>query len=215
MINCGIDEAGRGPVIGPLVICGLCAEVEKIIPLKVRDSKALSRNSREKLYPRIIELSNAYEIEILSPDEIDRLRKEYTLNDIEAMYFARIIDKLGENIYYVDAADVDEERFAETIRKNTHVQAKIISKHHADRDFPIVSAASIVAKVIRDREVEKLKEVYGDFGSGYPSDPRTIKFLRDYFKINGSFPPIVRRSWGTLKKINTSLDLFYDGEMDG
>lgn len=215
MILCGIDEAGRGPVIGPLVICGLCAEENDLKGIGVKDSKLLTRARRERLYPEIISKVRNYKLEILKPDDIDRMRENYTLNEIEAIYFARIIDSMGSYTYIVDAADVDEMRFAEKIRENMHVNAEIISKHHADRDFPVVSSASIVAKVVRDWEVDELKKVYGDFGSGYPSDPRTVKFLREYFIRNKSFPPIVRRSWLTLKKINTSLDFFYNGDGDG
>ncbi|MGC9137592.1 MAG: ribonuclease HII [Thermoplasmata archaeon] len=212
---CGIDEAGRGPVIGPLVICGLCAEEDKIKGLKVRDSKELSRNRREILYQKIIENSNSYSLEILKPEVIDSMRRRYTLNEIEAIYIAKIIDSLGSNTYYVDAADVNEKRFEEEIRKYLKIDAVIISRHHADRDYPIVSAASIVAKVVRDREIDRLKEIYGDFGSGYPSDPRTIKFLKEYLIKNRRFPPIVRTTWETLKKINTSLEFFIDGEGNG
>ncbi len=212
MIVCGIDEAGRGPVIGPMVICGLCAEETKISSIGVKDSKLLSSKRREYFYNIIIENSNSYQIVYIQPQEIDSLRKKMKLNEIEAMYFAYIIEKLGKNTYIVDSADVDESRFADTIKKYLHISAEIISKHHADRDYPLVSAASIIAKVERDRKIEELKKIYGDFGSGYPSDPRTIEFLKKYFKEKRSFPPIVRTTWLTLKKINTSLDLFYNGD---
>ncbi|MEM0145297.1 MAG: ribonuclease HII [Thermoplasmata archaeon] len=215
MIYCGIDEAGRGPVIGPMVICGLCGDELKFSQIGVKDSKLLSKKKREYLYNIILDNSVSFEIIFLEPQEIDNMRKKLNLNEIEALYFAEIIKKIGKNLYVVDSADVDEDRFAEKIRKNLDINVEIISKHHADRDFPIVSAASIIAKVERDRRIEELKKIYGNFGSGYPSDPKTIEFLKNYFKENKEFPPIVRTSWLTLKKINTSFDLFYYGDKDG
>ena len=83
---------------------------------------------------------------------------------------------------------------------------KIISEHYADSTYPIVSAASILAKVERDRRVQELRSQYGEFGSGYSTDERTIKFLEDYYKENRRFPPIVRRSWETLRNIVSRIE---------
>ncbi|WP_457753524.1 ribonuclease HII, partial [Thermococcus sp.] len=82
---------------------------------------------------------------------------------------------------------------------------KIIAEHKADAKYLPVSAASILAKVTRDKAIEKLKKQYGEIGSGYPSDPRTRKFLEEYYKEHGEFPPIVRKSWKTLRKIEEKL----------
>jgi len=153
MIACGIDEAGRGPVFGPLVICGLCARDDDIIRLGVKDSKLLSPNKREILYPKILDVSKDYGIEIISAEKIDEMMKVYTLNEIEAIYFAKVIDQLNGDKFIVDAADVNEDRFAKMILKYIGKEVKIISKHKADRDYPVVSAASIIAKVTRDREI--------------------------------------------------------------
>lgn len=214
MITCGVDEAGRGPVFGPLVICGICAKDEDIISLGVKDSKMLSPSKRKRLYSEIIKHAKDYRIEMIQPEEIDELRKKYTLNEIEALYFARMIDHLEGDEFIVDAADVNEERFSQMILKNMSRNVKIISRHKADRDYPIVAAASIIAKVTRDSEIEKIKAEIGDFGSGYPSDIRTVNFLKNYYEKNGTLPPYVRRSWKTLEKLNT-LDIFFKGDRNG
>ncbi|MEO2151636.1 MAG: ribonuclease HII, partial [Thermococcus sp.] len=113
--------------------------------------------------------------------------------------------KVKPDVVYADAADVDEERFGRELKERLGFKAEIIAKHRADALFPVVSAASIVAKVTRDREIEKLKAEYGEIGSGYPSDPRTRAFLENYYREHGAFPPIVRRGWKTLKKIEEKL----------
>ncbi|MGC8663335.1 MAG: ribonuclease HII [Thermoplasmata archaeon] len=211
MIVCGVDEAGRGPVFGPLVLCGLCGNEDNLRNLGVKDSKLLSPSKREKLFDKIIGVAHSYKIEMIMPEQIDSLRTSLTLNEIEAIYFAKVIDSLDQYYFIVDAADVNEERFAETILKYVSRNIKIVSKHKADRDYPAVSAASIIAKVTRDREIEKIKKILGDFGSGYPSDPKTIKFLKDFYRKNGKLPPYVRRSWATLKNLYT-LDNYSKGD---
>ncbi len=204
MIVCGVDEAGRGPVIGPLVICGLCADEDEIKNFNVKDSKLLSPKRREYLFDKIISTAKKYVIKIIPPEKLDEMMREMTINEIEEIYFAEIIDELKPQIVIVDAVDVDEKRFEENLKKRLKFEIKIISKHKADRDYPIVSAASIIAKVTRDREIEKIKKEIGDFGSGYPADPRTMNFLMEYYKNNGSLPKYVRKTWKTVRKILNS-----------
>jgi len=204
MIVCGVDEAGRGPVIGPLVICGLCADENEIKNLNVKDSKLLSPKRREYLFDKIISIAKKYVIKIIPPEKLDEMMKEMTINEIEEIYFAEVIDELKAEIVIVDAVDVDEKRFEENLKKRLNFDIKIISKHKADRDYPVVSAASIIAKVTRDREIEKIKKEIGDFGSGYPADPRTVNFLMEYYKNNGSLPKYVRKTWKTIHKILNS-----------
>lgn len=82
---------------------------------------------------------------------------------------------------------------------------KLISEHHADRVYPVVSAASIIAKVTRDEAVAVLHQQYGDFGSGYITDPKTLDFLRQWRRTHESYPPIVRVSWKTIKEIEREI----------
>jgi len=204
----GIDEAGRGPVIGPLVIAAVVVDeknLSKLEALGVRDSKKLTPKRREKLFNEIIALLDDYVIIELSPEQIDG--RIGTMNEFEVENFIKALNslKVKPDVIYIDAADVKEERFGEIIGKRLNFSPKIIAEHKADDKYLPVSAASILAKVVRDRAIERLKEQYGEIGSGYPSDPRTIKFLEGYYKEHGEFPPIVRKSWRTLKKIEEKL----------
>ncbi len=204
----GIDEAGRGPVIGPMVISAVVVDEEnvpKLEELGVKDSKRLTPKRRERLFDEIIKLLDDYVILELWPEEIDS--RGGTLNEFEVENFVKVLNslKVRPDVVYIDAADVKEARFGEDIRKRLNFEAEIVAEHKADDKFVPVSAASILAKVTRDRAIEKLKEEYGEIGSGYPSDPRTRAFLENYYREHGEFPPIVRRSWKTLRKIEEKL----------
>ncbi|MEM1549543.1 MAG: ribonuclease HII [Candidatus Methanomethylicia archaeon] len=209
MLIAGIDEAGRGPVIGPMIIAGVMFKEEdciKLIEIGVKDSKILTPERRQKLYQKITELSVNWTYEVITPKEIDQAvfyRKRTgigLLNKLEAEVMAKIINRLKPDIAYVDSADVDEERFKRTIMEKLTQKIEIISKHKADAIYPVVSAASIVAKVNRDFIINKIKEKYGDIGSGYPSDPKTIKFIKKCIE-SGEIPDFIRMSWSTIKRI--------------
>ncbi len=212
-MSCGVDEAGRGPVIGPMVIAGVCASREKLIALGVRDSKKLSPKRREFLAGEIKKIADKVFIRVVEPEEIDAMREEMTINELEVRIFAEVIEKLRGEEIFVDAADVNEERFAAEILSFLSYSPKIISKHKADDIYPEVSAASIVAKVERDRLIEKIAEEIGEFGSGYPADERTKEFLKEYYDEHGELPPHVRKSWKSAKRLikekkQKSLDVF-------
>ncbi|MEM2092368.1 MAG: ribonuclease HII [Candidatus Bathyarchaeia archaeon] len=203
---CGIDDAGRGPVIGPLVIAGVLIDEERLpnlIRLGVRDSKTLSPRRREYLAGEILKIVEDYRVVKVPPSEIDRVvehgRRLNRLNRLEARIMASIIRDLKPDIAYVDASDILPERFSQHIAEELPFTVKIVSEHKADKTYPIVSAASIVAKVERDREIESLKQIYGDFGSGYAADPKTISFLKRWIEEHGSYPDFVRKSWKTVK----------------
>ena len=200
---CGVDEAGRGPVIGPLVVCGITIGNDDLLrKLGVRDSKKLSRSKRENLSGQIEKVIGGLEIVEISASEIDILREEMTLNRLETKVFASIIKKLAPRVAYVDAVDVDEERFAEDIRKEIDSPVDIISKHGADDTYPVVSAASILAKVRRDEQVRKIESEIGEpIGSGYASDPNTIRFLESWLERYDSLPPHTRKSWDTSSRL--------------
>ncbi len=208
----GIDEAGKGPVIGPLCIAGVRIDEEKSNTLKnlgVADSKKLSPKRRRQLAGQIKRYALSYHVTEISPHQIDELRKIMTMNQIMVLGFSSVMERLARGTVYVDAADVNEERFGrvlyEEYEKKYPEEAKditIISKHKADDLFPVVSAASILAKVRRDELIEELKMKVGvDFGSGYPSDPKTKHFLMQWYKEHGSLPDIVRHSWKTAQNV--------------
>jgi len=200
---CGIDEAGRGPVMGPLVVCGIIVEKDDLLrKLGVKDSKKLTRSQREDLSEKIEKVIAGVEIVEISASEIDSLRDEMTLNQLEVKIFASIIQRLSPMIAYVDAVDVDEERFARDIMSEIGTLVNLISRHKADDMYPVVSAASILAKVRRDQRVKEIEEEIGEpIGSGYASDPRTIRFLESWFDRNKHMPPHCRCSWDTCSRI--------------
>jgi len=213
MLVAGVDDAGRGSVIGSLVIAGVLmkdTDLPKLVHLGVKDSKLLSPRRREMLAPAIGRIVLKCRVTKLNPRDIDKVvqtgRKLHKLNRLEAQAMAKIIELLTPDIAYVDASDVLEKRFEQHISELLPVKIKIVSKHKADRKYPIVSAASIIAKVERDKEIAELKEKYGDFGSGYPSDPKTISFLRQCLQKSENYPDFVRKSWKPAKKAKSEKD---------
>lgn len=213
MMVAGVDDAGRGCVIGPLVIAGVLIKEEdlpKLIQLGVRDSKLLSPHRREFLAAEIKKTVAKYSLAKLSPGEIDEVvlkgRKLRKLNWLEAQTMAKVIEALKPDVAYVDASDVLEERFKQDILDCLPFKIRIVSEHKADRNYPVVSAASIIAKVERDREIADLAKTYGDFGSGYPSDPRTVEFLEDCLRKSCDYPDFVRRSWKTAKRTKSEKE---------
>lgn len=200
MLVCGVDDAGRGSVLGPLVIAGISIErknIKQLIKIGVKDSKQLSPQLREKLYEQILSLIEGYHVAKIPPKTIDKSVSKNLLNQLEANYMAKVIKKLEAGSSYVDSCDVNPKRFGLYI-SNIAKTGKIISSHHADRKYPVVSAASIIAKVSRDREIEKLRKNH-DLGSGYPSDPKTMKFIKEWVSQNGNVPVFVRKSWKPVK----------------
>jgi len=200
---CGVDEAGKGPVIGPMVIAAVSVTNAKIIENQgFKDSKLLTPKKRKELF-ELIKKNYEYAIEIIEPEEIDIYRRKNQLNILNRRAFEKVISKLNPMVAYVDAADVNEERFGREIKINltNENDTDVISMHKADSKIPIVAAASIIAKQTRELEIHKLKEEIGDFGSGYPSDSRTIKFLKSYFHDNSKWPSGTRKSWKTIERI--------------
>lgn len=201
----GVDEAGRGPVIGPLVICGAHLDknaMPEIEAMGLKDSKKLTARKREAFTAQLKEMLD-YELIVLSPEAIDaRVGTEDNLNVLEVNCFADAIRKAKPAVAYVDACDVDAERFGYRIRQCLDFDLEIVSCHEADSKYPIVSAASIIAKVHRDALIAGISEKLGeDVGSGYPNDPVTIEFLRNYYKKHKKMPDCARKSWKTVSAI--------------
>lgn len=196
---CGVDEAGRGSVLGPLVVAGVRAsraQLAKLRKMGVRDSKALQPARREQL-SGIIKDTAEVAISKAGPSSVDRVVRRGALNELEAVRMARVVARLGADISYVDSCDVNAGRFGRRVAELSG--EKVRSYHKADSRFVAVAAASIVAKVERDRALEKLREACGAAGSGYPSDPVTMRFLKDYVRVHGSPPPAARASWKPVR----------------
>jgi ribonuclease HII len=213
MLISGVDDAGRGSVIGPLAIAGISLHAEdlpKLMELGVKDSKLLSPQKREALAPEIRKLALSYHVVLLSPTEIDHVvetgRKLFRLNRLEAQTMARVIAVLKPDVAYVDASDVLPKRFGDHIAESLPFKLKIVSEHKADTKYPVVSAASILAKVERDKALSELQKEHGNMGCGYPTDANTIEFLRCWIKRFGSYPEFVRKSWKPAKRVLREAD---------
>ncbi|UCD01345.1 MAG: ribonuclease HII [Promethearchaeota archaeon] len=196
----------KGSVLGPMVLCGVCffkSKIDFLSEIGVKDSKRLSPKKRSKLANILKNNCYSHKIIVIGPQEIDeRELKKITMNRLEELKMAEIINNLKPDIIYIDAVDVNEQRFGESIKALlNYTPKKIVSKHKADDIYPIVSAGSIIAKDKRDALIGELQDEYGNFGSGYPSDVRTIEFMREYVKKNKKPPIFARKSWDTTKKI--------------
>ncbi len=174
----GIDEAGRGPVIGPLVVAGLIVKDEDLKLLEekgVKDSKLLS-------IKKIFEIGNwlqnnfEYFIEKIEPEELDK----NNINELELNVFAKFIKEANCDEAIVDAPSSNEKRIEDKLIEMT--KKKVIARNFADRDYIQVGGASIIAKKTREEEIEKIRKEIGDFGSGYPSDPKTKEFIKKIIK---------------------------------
>ena len=208
MLTLGIDDAGRGPLIGPMILAGVLwtGEVErKLKKENIKDSKLLSHVERVRLAQIIRVNVSAYKTVLVFPSEID---STLNLNTLEASKMAEIINAMNtgkmkqEKITVViDCPSVNISAWQKTLESFVKEKdnLKIICEHKADANYLSVSAASILAKVQREEEVEKIKKEFGEIGSGYPSDPTTKKFLSEKgkeLKDSGIF----RKSWSTWRK---------------
>ncbi|WP_407411850.1 ribonuclease HII [Methanobrevibacter sp.] len=199
----GIDEAGRGSVLGPMVIAGVIVpeKMEKVLErMGVKDSKRLAPHRRTILSRKLKKMFE-YEVVVISAREIDEMRADgINLNEIEKNAMESILIKMNPEKAIVDAVDVKAERFQENLRKDTGVN--VIAEHKADDKYIEVSAASIIAKAERDKQIEEINKDFiksGGIGSGYPSDPKTKEFLTHY--TYDEMPDFVRRSWATVAKL--------------
>ena len=196
----GIDEAGRGAVLGPLVVC--CAfckreDERKLKKLAAKDSKQLTPKQREDAYEKLKEFCTFRWIEVSALD-LNQMMKKMSLNDIEAKVMAELIKKLGEADVMIDMPD----RYSWTFRKRMERFGvkRFEAEHKADENWPIVAAASICAKVTRDGKIEEIKKATMDFGSGYPSDPKTRNALKNKESAK-IIAPFTRMRWKTLETI--------------
>ena len=201
----GIDEAGKGPVLGPMCVGGLLIDEGKLDALSrvgVRDSKKLTAKQRESIDGEIKKLVNNYYILEVSAAQIDELRKVMTMNEIMVVCYVKVLEKLKPTHAFVDAADVNAKRFGDNLKKGYSDSIEITSEHKADDKYPVVAAASILAKVRRDELIKEIGEKAGvSIGSGYPSDWKTIEFLEKWVKEHGELPDFARKSWQTSKRI--------------
>jgi ribonuclease HII len=207
---CGIDEAGRGPLIASLVMAGVLIkdkDISKLKKLGVKDSKLLTKEKREELFDKIKKVVVDYKIENVSPEEIDHNLNDpnLNLNWLEANTSAKIVNSLKPSKVIADCPSVNvaayHNYFVNKLDLELRDNSEIIVEHKADVNYVVVGAASILAKVTRDREVEELKKKFGvDFGSGYLSDEKTQIFLRENFDKK-EFGFMFRKTWKPYKDL--------------
>ena len=224
----GVDEAGRGCVIGPLVICAYACgddDEKKLRELGARDSKELSDSAREKAAEKLRPAGEFATIEI-SPEEItEYMAKKISLNEMEAEKIVEGLKLLGKKTgnvkterdgknkegmekiskVFVDSPDPNPEKFEKRIRKYLRTEGmeieKIISENKADSKYACVGAASIIAKSLREKRIEEIKKEIGiDFGSGYTSDERTIRFLKEHVN-DKNLQKHIRHRWETIRRL--------------
>ncbi|KXA89667.1 hypothetical protein AKJ61_02390 [candidate division MSBL1 archaeon SCGC-AAA259B11] len=210
----GLDETGRGPVIAPLVVCGVALPTEsldKLSEVGVKDSKKLSSKQRKHLAERIRNASEAVETVEFTAQTIDRLRKDgINMNQIEAIGFASLVKKLGIGAVYADSVGPNPGKFADRLRSFLYTDVDLTVECRADENYTQVSAASILAKVRRDKRIRELAEEYGEMGSGYPSDEQTVRFLEEWAESHAELPGFVRKSWKTVERLENSTKKLVD-----
>ena len=198
---CGVDEAGRGSVMGPLVVGAVFVESDDaLLDIGVKDSKKLTPKRRESMYEQIVSSVPGWSVSIASAADIDELRKTMSLNDIEMRMFCSAVSEHPADTVIADCPDVNESGFTSRFKAALGTNGAVIAKHKADDTYPVVSAASIIAKVTRDRMMEEIRERLGtDVGSGYPSDRHTMGFIERWIEENGKAPEYVRCSWEPVR----------------
>ncbi|WP_049985168.1 ribonuclease HII [Halobellus rufus] len=207
----GSDEAGKGPVLGPMVAAGVRAPPESV-PDDVDDSKRLAPGTRESIAERLrADEDVAVGVAVVPTDRIDD--PETDMNSLTVAAHAEAIAAVARegDAVVTDAGDVSESRFARRVRDGVvaasapdTLSIDVHAEHRADETYPLVAAASVVAKVRRDAEIDDLAEEYADYGplgSGYPSDPTTRDFLRRYVADTGELPACARASWSTCADV--------------
>lgn len=198
----GVDEAGRGPVLGPLVVAAVMMESDK--PLKklgVKDSKLLSPAKRAAMLPEIVKLAHRVEVRVIPAEELNARMPKQNLNEIEVDAFAELVERLAPTKAFLDACDVNAERFGQNVAKRITHACAIRAEHEADARHPIVAAASIVAKTERDRLMHAIANEHGACGSGYSHDAVTRAWLEGYVASHGKLPTFARREWETSRRL--------------
>lgn len=218
-VQAGIDEAGRGPVVGPLVVAGVMVEdPAPLAELGCRDSKLVSPAKREFIARTLRNDPGVrIEVRVITADVLDAERQSRGLNQIESDRFRDIALAFKPDLLYVDACDTDPKRFGREVARGLGRKTKVVSEHKADDSYPVVGAASIIAKVTRDAAISELarrleRKLEMPLGSGYAHDERTRLFLAAWLAKFGDLPEGTRRSWQTVKDMlaprAASLDEF-------
>jgi ribonuclease HII len=192
-------------LLGPIIVAGVCVtkkSIPEMVEKGIKDSKLLSPKKRQVLFGHVVSVAESICVCRINIEEIDFHVFRNNLNLLEAEAMAITIRNMKSDKTYVDSCDVNPSRYQRTIKSFLKQNnTKLVSLHHADRLSVVVSGASIIAKVIRDSEISKIRIKYGDVGSGYPSDKKTIKFVKEWFRQKNQIPPFARKSWKPAQMI--------------
>eukprot|EP01112_Ceratiomyxa_fruticulosa_P007581 TRINITY_DN1971_c0_g3_i1.p1 TRINITY_DN1971_c0_g3~~TRINITY_DN1971_c0_g3_i1.p1 ORF type:complete len:283 (-),score=54.13 TRINITY_DN1971_c0_g3_i1:278-1126(-) len=211
----GCDEAGRGCVLGPLVASCVAiwkSDEQKLISMGVKDSKLLSPVKRSKLYKEILKVAVCYKVKMVSAEDIDKQRKIESLNEIQRKVLVSatksVMRKATQNFgdlkfdVYMDSFDLIRDKHAFTTALKKYPNLNLTCVHKADALYPVTGAASIIAKVLRDKQIKKLQKNYDqNIGSGYTSDLHTISFLQQFYHQHHTTPNGTRNTWKTIDSI--------------
>lgn len=207
----GIDEAGKGPVLGSMIIAFSIIILDdpnefdsyqkNLKELGVRDSKLLAPKKRREIYHKLKDMMDIKFLQ-LTPALIDHNNeKGGKLNELEVSAIANMLEHEKPNKIYIDSLTALPDKFGKDILSRLSFDCEIVSENRADSKYEIVGAASIVAKELREEETSQAKEELGiDFGSGYPSDPKTKKFIKENY-MNPKYEFMIRKSWQTYKNL--------------
>lgn len=199
----GLDEAGRGALLGPLIVAGAILPAEdlpRLVKLGVKESKALSRAQRPRLLRELWDWGVRGRVMVIPPERIDQ--GNLTQLELEAM--VALVQRLRPDQVIADppVAPRAIPRFRRRLAQTTGLaEGHILLFPKADAQDPLVAAASLLAKVVRDGYVHALRSRYGDFGWGYPGEPKVRVFLVRYVRAHGELPPICRRRWRTVQEV--------------
>lgn len=203
MARVGVDEAGKGPVLGSMFAAAVRVADGVSLPDGIRDSKDLTPERREELAAALRDREG---IET-GVAEVPTERIDDPGTDMNTLTVEAQADALGAVLHVgdtvvLDAGDVSEDRFADRVSSRLDGVHDLSAEHGADGAYPIVGAASVVAKVERDAHVRRLAEAFeDDLGSGYPSDGTTRNFLEQYVGEYGELPDCARATWGTSRDV--------------
>jgi len=216
----GVDEAGRGSIIGPLVVAGISIRKSKISKLRqigVKDSKMLTPKARANLFSLVMDLADSLCINIINCTIVDNNVFLNRLNKLEAETMASVINNIKADKVYVDSCDVNPCRFRDYIESHLLLSSssssskpKLYSFHRADSLNVVVSAASIIAKIVRDKQIQEIRNTHHNIGSGYPSDWKTMLFIRGWVSKYKCAPHFARKSWSPLKKMLEEVTQYDD-----
>ena len=197
----GVDEAGRGSLIGEMMVAGYAVRsdhVELLVDMGVRDSKEMSRDERREAY-RALATLGVFTVYPVPPERIDSENLVSLTEEAIIAVIGYIDARIG--LFNVDRITIDRygrERGLRTAIREMGCDCKVVIEEKADKRYPEVSAASIIAKHVRDERIRVLRRIYGVRGSGYPGDRETVQWVMDVLS-RGYRPPIIRYSWETLE----------------